>query len=71
MLGDDDRPDALGGCMVDDGDEHVFYLLDKQAIRVVRFYAPAEQQACAGPDPDRAQALAASQALQALIPSVR
>jgi hypothetical protein len=56
------------GCTVDDGDEYVFYLLDKQAMRVVRFYDLAALEAC---EANRAQALTTSQALRALIPSVR
>lgn len=71
VVGDSNRPDGPEGCTVDDGDEHVFYLIDQQAIRVVRFYAPAAQEACMGHDANRAQALATSQALRALIPSAR
>lgn len=66
VRGDGERLDAPTVCTVDDGPEHVFYLLDKRAIRVVRFYAPEEQEACGGHDANRAQALATSQALRAL-----
>lgn len=71
VVGDDDRPGVAGDCTVEDGEETVFYLLDKRAIRVVRFYAPAQQEACGGHDANRAQALTTSQVLQALIPSAR
>ena len=73
MRGDGERPTGSEVCTVDDGPEHVFYLIDKRAIRVVRFYAPQEQQDCKGArqDPDRAQALATIQALQAVNPRAR
>ncbi|WBA43970.1 hypothetical protein [Hymenobacter canadensis] len=73
VRGDGERPATPASCFIDDGPEHVFYLLDKRAIRVVRFYAPQELQDCedARQDPGRAQALATIQVLQALIPRVR
>uniref|UniRef100_UPI003CEC194B hypothetical protein n=1 Tax=Hymenobacter sp. B1770 TaxID=1718788 RepID=UPI003CEC194B len=71
VRGDDDLPSPLGACAVDDGDKLVFYFLDKQRIRLVDFYAPAEQQDCGGHEVNRAQALEASRTLRALFPRVR
>jgi hypothetical protein len=71
VRGDGERPRVPQSCTVDDGSEHVFYLLDKRAIRTVRFYALEEQEACGGPNANRAQALVTSHALRALMPAAR
>lgn len=71
VRGDGERPEAPQACTVDDGAEHVFYLLDKRAIRAVHFYALEEQAACGGHNANRAQALVTSHALRALLPAAR
>jgi hypothetical protein len=71
VVGDSNRPNVTEGCTIEDGDEYVFYFIDKRAIRVVSFYAPAEKEACVGHNTNRTQALATSQALRALILNAR
>jgi len=53
-------------CIIDDGDEHTFYLIDKKAIRVASFYAPDFFEECLGKDLGRQQAIAARNILWAL-----
>ncbi|WP_147320940.1 hypothetical protein [Hymenobacter lapidiphilus] len=71
VVGDGNVPNAPAACTVEDGEQYVFYFIDKRAIRAVSFYAPAEQEACVGHNANRAQALAVSRALRALIPNAR
>lgn len=54
------------GCIVDDGDEHTFYLIDKRTIRAASFYAPDFLEECVGPDLGRQRAIATRNILQAL-----
>jgi hypothetical protein len=71
MQGDEQAHRVIGNCIVEDGEEMTFYLIDKQAIRSAHFYAPAFLEACAGKDAGRQQALQASNTLQVLLQRVR
>jgi hypothetical protein len=71
MQGDAQAHRFMGNCVVEDGEEMTFYLIDKKAIRSARFYAPAFLEACAGKDVGRQQAIQVSSLLQVLLQRVR
>jgi hypothetical protein len=71
MQGDVQARRVTGNCVVEDGEEMIFYLIDKKAIRSARFYAPAFLEACAGKAVGRQQAIQASSTLQVLLQRVR
>jgi hypothetical protein len=54
-----DGPGGPAGrhCVIDDGDHHTFYLIDRRGIRSAGFYAPAYWEACLGHNASRQQAL--------------
>jgi hypothetical protein len=58
---------AAGKCGIDDGDDNVFYLLDRRTSKTAAFYAPAYWEECLGKDPNRQQAIRVRAALQALL----
>ncbi|OUJ72805.1 hypothetical protein [Hymenobacter crusticola] len=61
---------ATNKCVVDDGDENTFYLIDRKAIKTASFYAPDFFEACLGTDLGRQQAIATRDLLRALQRSV-
>jgi hypothetical protein len=72
LVQDDQQvPQTTASCVVEDADENTFYFLDKKAIRVARFYAPATKEECAGKDRNRQQALKAISTLRMLLQSVQ
>jgi hypothetical protein len=71
MQGDTQAHSVTENCVVEDGEEMTFYLIDKKAIRSASFYAPAFFEACAGKDIGRQQAIQASSTLQGLLQRVR
>jgi hypothetical protein len=71
MQGDAQARSVTGSCVVEDGEEMTFYLIDKKAMRSARFYAPAFLEACAGKDVSRQQAIRVSSTLQILLQQVR
>lgn len=71
IQGDEQAQRVTKGCVVDDGEENIFYLIDKKAIRSAHFYAPVFFEECAGKNIDRQQAIQASITLQQLLQGVR
>jgi hypothetical protein len=71
IQGDAQARRVTGNCVMEDGEEITFYLIDKKAIRSAHFYAPAFLEACAGKDVGRQQAIQASSTLQVLLQRVR
>jgi hypothetical protein len=60
------RQKPPGRCVIEDGDENTFYLIDKRAIKTAYFYAPAYYEECEGKSPDRGLAIKTIEALRAL-----
>lgn len=71
IQGDAQAHRFTGNCVVEDGEEMTFYLIDKKAMRSARFYAPTFLEACAGKDVGRQQAIRVSSTLQILLQRVR
>ncbi|MGI4832393.1 MAG: hypothetical protein ACRYFK_02930 [Janthinobacterium lividum] len=71
IQGDAQAQRVTGDCVVEDGEEMTFYLIDRKAIRSARFHAPAFLEACAGKDVGRQQAIQVSSTLQVLLQRVR
>jgi hypothetical protein len=71
VVADAQARSVTGNCVVEDGEEMTFYLIDKKAMRSARFYAPAFLEACAGKDVSRQQAIRVSSTLQILLQQVR
>jgi hypothetical protein len=72
LVQDDQQASPItGNRMVEDGDENTFYFLDKKAIHVARFYAPAAKEIGAKKDPNRQQALKAIVALRTLLQNAK
>ncbi|QJX47804.1 hypothetical protein HMJ29_12970 [Hymenobacter taeanensis] len=63
---DQRRLNPQGNCILEDGDENMFYLIDKRAIRTAYFYAPAYFEECEGKKLNRQLAIKAITALRAL-----
>ncbi|WP_324670951.1 hypothetical protein [Hymenobacter sp. GOD-10R] len=68
---DQQAPPTSRTCVVEDGDENTFYLIDKKTVKVARFYAPAAKEECAGKDRNRQQALKAIATLRTLLQNVQ
>ncbi|TGD82679.1 hypothetical protein [Hymenobacter wooponensis] len=66
VQGDEHPRRTSGHCVIEDGDENTFYLIDKRAVKVTSFYAPAYYEECEGKNPNRHVALKTIAALQAL-----
>ncbi|RZK28814.1 MAG: hypothetical protein EOO61_21535 [Hymenobacter sp.] len=71
IQGDEQARRVTKDCVLEDGEENIFYLIDKKAIRSAHFYAPAFFEECAGKDIGRQQAIRAVNTLQQLIQGQR
>lgn len=71
IQGDEQARRVTNSCVLDDGEENIFYLIDKKVIRSARFYAPSFFEECAGKDLGRQQAIQTSNTLQQLIQRIR
>lgn len=67
IQGDEQARRVNKSCVLEDGEENIFYLIDRKAIRSAHFYAPAFFEECAGKDIGRQQAIQASNTLQQLL----
>ncbi|MCB2409146.1 hypothetical protein [Hymenobacter lucidus] len=63
---DQQTPANTATCVVEDADDNIFYLIDRQTIRAASFYAPDFYEQCLGKNPGRQQAIKARTILQAL-----
>jgi hypothetical protein len=63
----DEQQTPPGKCLLEDGDENTFYLIDKRAIKMVYFYAPAYREECEGKSQNRQLAIKVITALRVLM----